>query len=408
MQLETDAADVGMDAGRLARIGPHFHSYVDRGLLPGWTVAVSRRGKVVHLEHYGERDKEAGLPVEDDTLFRIYSMTKPITAVAALMLWEEGRFELNDPVRTYLPAFGDCRVYRQGSANAPVTVPVTEEMRVWHLFTHLSGLTYGFHWAHAVDTMYRNAGFEWGSPEGLDLAGACDVWASLPLLFQPGREWNYGVSTDVLGRLVEVVSGQTLDRFFAERIFEPLGMTDTSFFVPETEQHRLAALYAPMPGTRQAFRFDALGQTIMSPPSMLSGGGGLASTVHDYHRFALMLLNGGDLDGVRLLSPRTVRRMASNHLPGGADLTAIGRPLFAETTFDGVGFGLGVSVTIDPVKLHVPASVGDFGWGGAASTFFTVDPAEELVMMFFTQLLPSSTHPLRSQLRLLVHQALVD
>src|SRR5581483_8139359 len=281
-------------------------------------------------------------------------------------------------------------------------------LRVWHLLTHTSGLTYGFHHATPVDAMYRAGGFEWGSPADADLAECCDRWAGLPLLFQPGTEWNYGVSTDVLGRLVEVASGQSLDQFFSQRIFEPLGMTDTAFSVPPEAVDRLAALYMPAPKTRQAVRLDAMGAAALEPPRMLSGGGGLVGTAADYHRFAGMLLGGGQLDGVRLLGTRTVRYMTQNHLPGGQDLEQFGRPLFAETTYDGVGFGLGFSVVLDPVKNKVLGTAGDFGWGGAASTVFWVDPAEKITAVFLTQLLPSSTHPIRPQLKQLLYQALVD
>jgi CubicO group peptidase (beta-lactamase class C family) len=408
LQVEVDPEDVGFDRGRLERISAHFRRYVDDGLLPGWLLVVARDGQVAHLDAYGQRDVEAGAPVETDTLFRIYSMTKPITSVAAMMLWEEGAFELKDPVHRFLPAFEQVRVWRSGSVTSPVTEPLTEPIRLWHLLSHTSGLTYGFLWAHPVDELYRRAGFEWGTPKGADLAEVCDRLATLPLLFQPGREWNYSVATDVLGRVVEVASGMPLDRFFAERIFAPLGMTETAFWVPEALQPRLAALYAPTPGTRKIFRHDQMGAAALRPPDCLSGGGGLISTVHDYHRFATMLLRGGELDGHRLLSPRTLAMMTVNHLPGNVDLTAFGRPLFAETTFDGVGFGLGFSVTIDPVAAKVPGSVGDFSWGGAASTSFWVDPAEDLSVVFLTQLLPSSTHPIRSQLKQLVHQAMVD
>lgn len=408
LKVEIDPAEAGFDAERLARVDAHFARYVDDGLLPGWMIVVSRGGRVVHLSTYGERDKEAGLPVELDTMFRLYSMTKPITSVAAMMLYEEGAFELKDPVGRYIPSFNDVRVYRGGSALAPVTEPVIEPVRVWHLLTHTSGLTYGFHHAHPVDAMYRNAGYEWGSPPGKDLEACCDEFAALPLLFQPGTEWNYGVSTDVLGRLVEVVSGMALDEFFRTRIFEPLGMSDTAFFAKDADHHRLAALYFPEPGTRRAVRLDAMGNDALTPPVFLSGGGGLVGTAADYNRFAQMLLHEGELDGVRLLGSRTVRYMTRNHLPGGVDLEAFGRPLFAETTFDGVGFGLGFSVVDDPVKTKVLSSPGDFGWGGAASTVFSVDPAEGITTLFLTQLLPSSTHPIRPQLRQLVYQALVD
>lgn len=406
IDIEVDPDDVGFDADRLTRIDRHFQRFVDDGRIPGFLVSVARHGKVAHLHTYGMRDLEAGLPVERDTIFRIYSMTKPVTSVAAMILHEEGAFELKDPVARYLPAFGDPRVYRSGSSANPATAPAAETMRIWHLLTHTSGLTYGFHHAHPVDAMYRAAGFEWGSPPGADLGECCDRWAKLPLVFEPGTEWNYGVSTDVLGRLVEVVSGQPLDVFFRERIFEPLGMDETGFSVPAGDVGRLAALYVPTPGTGKALRMDAMGDVAKSPPAVLSGGGGLVSTAGDYHRFAQMLAGCGELDGVRILGSRTVSYMTRNHLPGGADLEAFGRPLFAETTFDGVGFGLGFSVVEDPVRNKVPGSPGEFAWGGAASTAFWVDPVEDLVVQFFTQLLPSSTYPIRTQLKQLVHQAL--
>jgi len=406
LKVEVDPADVGFDAARLARIDTHFQRYVDDGRLPGYLVAVSRAGQIAHLATYGQRDKEAGAPVELDTLWRIYSMTKPITSVAAMMLYEEGAFELKDPVSKFIPAFADTKVYRSGSAVNPVLEPQTEPMRIWHLLTHTSGLTYGFHHATPVDAMYRAGGFEWGNPLGEDLAQICDRFAGFPLLFQPGSEWNYGVSTDVLGRVVEVASGQTLDAFMQERIFDPLGMTDTAFCAKDLD--RLAALYIPAPGTRRATRMDAMGDGAKTKPDFLSGGGGLVSTAGDYHRFATMLLNGGELDGVRLLGTRTVDYMAQNHLPGRADLEAFGRPLFAETSFAGVGFGLGFSVVQDNVDNKVLSTIGEFAWGGAASTAFWVDPAEEITALFMTQLLPSSTHPIRPQLKQLVYQALVD
>ncbi len=408
LTVEIEAEEAGFDPARLARIAPHFRRYVDDGRLPGWSMAIARGGEVVHVDHYGMRDVEAGLPVEGDTIFRIYSMTKAITSVAAMMLYEEGAFELKDPVSAFIPSFADMKVYASGSSNAPALVPATEPVRIWHLLTHTAGLTYGFHFNHPVDAMYRAAGFEWGNPPGVDLAGCCDLWAGLPLLFQPGTEWNYGVSTDVLGRVVEVASGMSLDQFFAERICGPLGMVDTSFVVGDDRADRLAALYVPKPGVGTAVRADAMGKAARSMPACLSGGGGLTSTLADYHRFVTMLLRGGELDGVQLLGSRTVDYMATNHLPGGADLTEFGRPLFAETQFDGVGFGLGFSVVDDPVKYRTLCSAGEFAWGGAASTYFWVDPAEGITAVFMTQLLPSSTHPLRTQLKQLVYQALVD
>ncbi len=409
MQSSTDPSAVGMDAERLARVGFHFARYVDDGRLPGWAIRVTRRGQIVLDERYGQRDVEAGTPVEPDTVFRIYSMTKPVTTVAAMVLFEQGAFELTEPLHRFVPAFRHTRVYRSGSALAPQTEPMRDPIRLWHLMTHTSGLTYGFLNAHPVDQRYRAAGFDWGVPPGADLAEVCDRLAAEPLVFQPGTEWNYSMATDVLGRVVEVASGQSLDAFLADHVFGPLGMVDTAFSCPETDHDRLAALYSPLPGDpSQMVRNDAAGAAALSPPTFLGGGGGLVSTVEDYHRFAEVLRRGGELDGVRLLSPRTVRLMMRNHLPGGADLTTFGRPLFAETAFDGTGFGLGGSVIIDPAATRTLGSAGEFAWGGAASTTFWVDRAEDLTAVMMTQLLPSSTHPLRTQLRQLVYQALVD
>ncbi|TDB70420.1 serine hydrolase [Micromonospora sp. KC723] len=404
----TDPDQIGFDPARLARIDGHFGRYVDEGRLAGWQVVVTRRGEVAHSATYGLRDVEAGVPVEPDTIWRIYSMTKPITSVAAMMLWEEGRFELNDPISRWLPEFADVRVFDKGSALRAYTVPAVEPVRVWHLLTHTSGLTYGFAQTSVVDALYRAAGYDVGVPPGLDLAAATAGMAKLPLMFQPGTGWNYGVSTDVLGRLVEVVSGQRLDEFLTERILDPLGMADTRFWVDEPDAKRLAALYTPHPATGRVVRADRFGAAALHRPQCLSGGGGLVSTAADYHRFTQLLLRGGELDGVRLLAPRTVRYMTRNHLPGGGDLASFEPEGYAETVLDGIGFGLGFAVVTDPVPARVPSSVGEYYWGGLASTAFWVDPVEEITALFFTQLMPSSTYPLRSQLRQLVYSALVD
>ncbi|MEU7784776.1 serine hydrolase domain-containing protein [Amycolatopsis sp. NPDC049159] len=406
LKVEVDPAEAGFDADRLTRLDAHFDRYVEDGRLPGWLAVVSRHGRIVHVGRGGHRDVEADLPVETDTLWRIFSMTKPITSVAAMMLAEEGLLELDDPISRWLPEFASPRVFVKGSALSPLTEPATSPIRVWHLLTHTAGLTYGFHHGHPVDAIYRAAGFEWSTPPGLDLAACCEQWAKLPLVFQPGAEWNYSIASDVLGRLVEVVSGLPLDEFFSSRIFTPLGMTDTAFVAPSLP--RLAAMYVRDPASGRAVRNDAFGRAGTSRPDCLSGGGGLVSSAGDYWRFTEMLLRGGELDGVRLLSPRTVSLMASNHLPGRVDLEAFGRPLFAEMPFDGHGFGLGFSVLEDPVKARTLSSAGEFAWGGAASTAFWVDPDEDLTVGFYTQLLPSSTYRLRPQLRQLVYQALVD
>jgi CubicO group peptidase (beta-lactamase class C family) len=393
MKVEREPAEAGFDAHRLARIDRHFQRYVNDGKLPGFLAVVARDGHVVHVARYGRRDVEADLPVETDTLWRIYSMTKPITSVAAMLLWEEGAFELKDPVERFLECFADMRVWRGGSHTKPMTVPATEPIRMWHLLTHTAGLTYGFHYAHPLDAMYRAQGFEWGTPPGRDLQACCEAWGSLPLLFEPGTAWNYSVASDVLGRVIEVISGQSLDAFLAERIFGPLGMTETAFGA--TDPSRLAALYT-----------SGLVREEPKPLGMLSGGGGLISTAADYHRFTNMLL----ADGRPLLGTRTLRYMARNHLPGGAELEAFSRRVsgFAETAFAGHGFGLGFSVVEDPVAAKIAASPGELAWGGAASTAFWVDRAERITALFFTQLMPSSTYPLRPQLRQLVYQALVD
>jgi CubicO group peptidase (beta-lactamase class C family) len=410
LEPQADPVEAGFDKERLARIDRHFARYVDDGRLPGFLVTVSRHGRLVHVARYGSRDLEAGLPVETGTVWRIFSMTKPVTSVAAMMLYEEGAFELTDPVSAFIPSFAGARVYGGGSDLRHVTVAATEPVRMWHLLTHTAGLTYGFHRIHSVDALYRNAGFEWTSPPGLDLAACCDAWAGLPLLFQPGTRWNYSVATDVLGRVVEVASGQPLDEFFANRIFGPLGMTDTAFWAGPAREDRLAALYVPGPGNK-AVRNDALGAIGRVQPRFLSGGGGLVSTAADYHRFTQMLLDrpdspAGELDGVRLLGPRTVGYMTRNHLPGGGDLEEVGNRLFPDAPFYGVGFGLGFAVVLDPAATRTLSSAGEFSWGGAANTAFFVDPAEQLTVCFFTQLLPTSAHRIRPQLRQLVYQAL--
>jgi CubicO group peptidase (beta-lactamase class C family) len=332
-------------------------------------------------------------------------MTKPITSVAAMMLWEEGRFELTDEISRWLPEFANARVYDKGSVTRPFTVPAAEPIRVWHLLTHTSGLTYGFLQTSIVDALYRAAGFDLVPAPGVDLAAACRTWSTLPLLFQPGTRWGYGVATDVLGRLIEVISGLSLDEFLAQRIFAPLGMTDTHWWVRGEEVSRLATLYAATPAGM--IPFPTLGDLALTPPEMLSGGGGLIGTAADYHRFTQMLLGEGTYEGNRLLGSRTVRFMTRNHLPGGADLGRLNAGGFAESIFDGVGFGLGFAVVLDPVPGRFPSSPGAYHWGGVASTAFWVDPAEELTVMLFTQLMPSSTYPLRPQLRQMVYSALV-
>jgi CubicO group peptidase (beta-lactamase class C family) len=405
LTITTDPAEVGLDAGRLQRLDRRLARWVDEGQLPGFLVTVARHGRLVHVGKHGHRDVEAGRPVTDDTRWRIYSMTKAITSVAAMSLHEEGAFELGDPISRWLPEWADTRVYVAGSALKPVTVPQVEPVRVRHLLTHTAGITYGFHHAHPVDTLYRLRGFAEGTPPGADNAQVSRDLAAMPLLFQPGSEWNYGMSTDVLGRLVEVLAGRPLDEVFADRVLGPLGMTQTSFGLrPEDDVDSLARLYGP------AVRplAPAFEEAAHRRPAFLSGGGGLVSTAGDYLRFVEMLRSGGlTPSGGRVLGSRTLAHMVRNHLPGGVDLETYGRPLYAESPLRGVGFGLGFSMVLDPARYGTVASVGDYGWGGAASTAFYVDPVEDLTVTFYSQLMPSSILPIRSQLRQLVNQALV-
>lgn len=393
---------LGFNEERLSRIGGHLDRYVREGRLAGYQVLVSRFGQALYSRCHGHRDTEAELPVEIDTRWRIFSMTKPVTAVAAMMLYERGAFELTDPIAWYLPEFTEMRVYSDDGA----TVRAKEPIRIWHLLTHTAGFTYGFHRAHPVDARYRASGFDLLCPPGRDLAGCCEVLADLPLLFEPGTEWNYSVASDVLGRLIEVVSGRPFDAFLAEHVFGPLGMVDTGFHVPSDAIGKLAALYVPDPTNGRAARHDGLSLIGAVPPGNLSGGGGLVSTAADYHRFTRMLLSNGELDGNRLLSERSLALMTRNHLPGGAELRQVGRPGFTETLSHGVGYGLGFSVLLDPIRAKTLSTAGEYAWGGAASTAFWVDPVEKIITLFFTQLLPSTTYPIRSQLRQLVYEAL--
>jgi CubicO group peptidase (beta-lactamase class C family) len=404
---ELDPSDVGLDHVGLARIGRHFDQYVEDRRIPGFLAVVTRRGKVAYVARRGFRDLENDAPVEADTRFRIYSMTKPITSVAAMICYEEGLIALDDPLSSFLPEFADTRVFAGGSSFRPITEPALQPIRIWHLMTHTAGLTYGWMFNHPVDAMYRSAGFEWGTPPDTDLAGCCERWAKLPLRCQPGTEWNYSVGTDVLGRVVEVVSGKSLDQFLAERVLGPLKMNETAFYVEGEAADKLAALYTPDLVTGKATRAHRMGEAALRPPTALSGGGGLVSTAADYHRFTQMLLRRGELDGVRLLGSRTVSYMTRNHLPGGADIAQFGNPIGGQPE-PGIGFGLGFSVVVDPAAHKVTSSGGEYAWGGAASTAFWVDPAEELTALFFTQLLPSTTYPIRRELKQLVYSAIVD
>ncbi|TQJ91141.1 serine hydrolase [Streptomyces sp. SLBN-31] len=405
LRQEVDPSEVGLDAKALDRLDQHLAHHVDDGRVPGFLVAVARGGRVAHLTMLGRRDVAAGLPVGHDTLWRIYSMTKPVTSVAALILVEEGRLSLDDPVARHLPAFADPQVYESGSGADVRTRPARGPILIRHLLTHTAGLTFAFYRSHPVDALYRAAGLESSVVPGTDLARTVDVYASLPLQFEPGTQWNYSVASNVLGRVIEVVSGQSLDVFFAERILGPLGMSDAGFQVTDEQAPRLAELYGetdsggiePVPG------LPLRG----GRPRLLSGSGGMVASAYDMHRFMELLRRRGELDGVRLLAPETVDLMTRNHLPGNADLRSFGsRPAHDEPNNDGVGFGLGVSVVIDPERTQVPSTLGAYGWSGAATTTFWVDPVHDLTVQFMTQVRPKTSLRIVPDLKRLVHEAI--
>ena len=423
--------NVGLNAMRLGNIADHFNQYVDAGKIPGYLVLIARRGKAAYLHRYGLRDVEAGFPVEEDTIFRIYSMTKPITSVGVMMLYERGLLQLDDPASEFIPAFKHLEVFESGDAESYLTVPAEREMTIRDLLTHTSGLTYDHMRAHPVDAMYRERKITGSNACEISLTALVGHLCELPLLFSPGTRWNYSFATDVLGHVIEVISGQSLNRFFAEEILEPLGMADTGFSVSVDNAARFAAGYErDGDGFRLIDKPDE--SKYLKQPKLFSGGGGLASTAGDYLRFCQMLLNKGGLDGVRILGRKTVELMTSNHLPNNCDLTSMGYTFFSEsrpegvgmglgarhnlrsgelrteTRHDGVGFGLGGAVLLDPAAAHILGSPGEYTWGGAASTAFWVDPKEQMTVIFLTQLMPSSSYPIRRELRVLANQAVVD
>ena len=406
LKIRVDPESMGFDPARLQRIQAHFDAYVANGRLPGWLATVSRGDELVWVGKSGCRNREEKLDVNDDTIWRIYSMTKPIVSIAAMMLYEEGVFDLNDDVGQWIEELREPRVFVGGTAASPETVPAQGPVRVIHLMTQTSGLTYGFQRSHPLDQIYRDMGYDFVTTKDADLAEAVHDWCSAPLLFEPGTHFNYSVATDVLGRLIEIWSGQALDVFLKERIFDPLGMRDTAFWCPEEKQERLAMLYLYFLG--DVSTWTDIAEHAKHEPKMLSGGGGLGSTAHDYQRFMSMLLRGGELDGVRLVSSRTLELMTQNHLPDDVDLQEFAVDSYSELNCAGIGFGLGFAVVIDSIKNRSLISEGSFYWGGAASTLFWVDPAEDLTVGFYTQLVPPSTYPLRRELQQLVYQALAD
>lgn len=396
----------GLAAGQLGNIERHLdRRYIQPGKLPGALTLVARRGEVAYVKAQGLMDVERNKPVGRDTVFRIYSMTKPITSIAMMQLYEQGRFLLDDPVHKYIPAWKNLRVYKSGVYPNFLTTPATTTMTIRDLFTHMSGLTYGFMNRTNVDAAYRELGLD-GS-QNLTLEALVNQLGELPLEFSPGTAWNYSVSTDVLGYLVQLLTGQPLDEYLRENIFDPLDMPDTGFQVRDDQLDRFAACYQYRSGDRLQLQDDPETSHFRHKNKFVSGGGGLVSTIDDYFHFAQALCQGGEFRGQRIIGRKTLEFMRCNHLPSNQDLPGLAVGAFSETPYAGTGFGLGFSVKTDVAKSQTNGSAGEYGWGGLASTNFFIDPAEELVMIFMTQLIPSSSYPIRQELRAIVNGALV-
>ncbi len=397
---------VGLDSGQLARVREHLaERYVGPGKIPGSITLVARRGQACFLDIQGQRDVARGTPMTEDTIMRIYSMTKPVTSLALMTLHERGLFSLDDPVHRYIPSWRDLRVWRGGSLPLFETGRPARDMTVRDLFMHTSGLTYDFLRATNIDYAYRKLQVGLIRP-GYTLQHMVDELAQLPLEFSPGERWNYSLSTDVLGYLVEVISGRSLPDYLREVIFDPLGMNDTRFEIEPGKVERFASCYQRNLSKEMELSDDGQ-DSDWANRSFYSGGGGLISTIGDYYRFCQMLLGGGCVDGTRIIGSRTLAFMARNHLPGGADMSVFATGGFSESAYEGVGFGLGFATKLDPVRNGYPGSVGSYFWGGLASTLFWVDPAEELVVVFMTQLIPSSTFNFRGQLENIIYGALI-
>ena len=402
----------GFSQARLDRIAPFLQqTYVEPGLIPGAQILIWRRGEIVHDAVTGQRDLIRKTPLEQGTIHRIYSMTKPMTSVAALMLLEEGKIALDDPVACFIPAFANLQVFAGGAPGAWKTTAPARAMTVQDLMRHTSGLTYGFLQRTPIDDEYRRLGIAETDTEG-GLPAMIEALAGLPLEFSPGTAFNYSVATDVLGHIVEIAGGMRLSAFFHQRLLGPLGMRDTDFFVPEGKRGRFAACY--LSRDNRLTTWDDGPKTVhyAGPPKLESGGGGLAGTAADYLRFARMLLNQGELDGVRYLSPKSIQLMTMNHLPGKAEIADLmaSSDMFSETGYRGVGFGLGVAVMQDLTHAALPGSIGEYSWGGLAGTFFFVDPAEDMIMVFMTQVIDNQVRRtrLRRHVRALVYAAMEE
>jgi CubicO group peptidase (beta-lactamase class C family) len=409
VKVNPDAA--GLDAERLERITRHFdRRYITPGKIAGCQVAVARRGHLGYFRSFGSMDLERGKRVNEETIFRIYSMTKPITGVALLTLYEQGEFQLNDPVHRFIPEWKDLKVREKSEDGSSRLVEPQRPMSVRDLLMHMSGLGFAGRGLPLIQT--DDAGGASVQPSwepGATLATLAERLADRALRFLPGTRWFYSTSTDMCARLVEIISGQRFDEYLQRAVFGPLQMVDTGFMVPDTKIGRFAANYSRSPDKKLALVDDPDRSGFRKMPTFLSGGGGLVSTTMDYLRFAQMLANGGDLDGSRVLGRKTVELMTTNHLPDNGELRSFAIPgAYGEVGFDGTGFGLTVAVGLGPARTQVIGSAGDFMWGGWASTIFWVDPDEDLVVVFMTQFAPSGTFNFRSQLKALVYPAIVD
>src|SRR5665213_1960355 len=390
--------------------------YVDTGLLPGILTQVCRKGEIVHTGMSGVMDIARNKPMQEDALFRIYSMTKPITAVALMMLVEEGKIGLDDDVHTHIPSWKNLRVYASGmpslvenTAGQFITIAPKRRMKVVDLVTHTSGLTYGFMMRTSVDAAYRKMKINDFQTEG-GLDGMVEQLSQIPLEFSPGTRWNYSVSIDVMGYLVQKLSGLSFGEFLRKRLFEPLGMTDTGFYCPPEKLDRFTSCYQPKQGGGLKIQDDGQASTYAKPPSLESGGGGLVSTTHDYMRFCRMMLGNGTLDGVQILSPKTVELFSLNHLPEDKELASMAPPgAFSEAGYSGIGFSIGCGVNINVAKTRLPGTLGEYFWGGAASTAFWIDPKEDLAVVFMTQVMGTDARlTLRRDLRTLAYSAMTE
>lgn len=399
--MKVDPAAAGLDETRLAYIGNHLMSrYIEPGKIAGGQVAVVRSGTIGYFESFGHQDRERGVAVAEDTIWRLYSMTKPITGVAMMTLYEQGHFQLDDPIERWIPEWRNLTVEEPDGNGGTRVVKAHRPPSIKDVLSHTSGVGYGV----------RNGDLVLGESwlDGHDLESMSKQFGEWPLRFQPGTKWLYSHGMDIAARLVEIMSNMPYDEYLRTALFEPLGMTDTDFWVPETKVDRFAANYARN-GRKELVLFDdPQKSSYLNKPKLLNGGGGLVGTTNDYLRFVTMLANGGELDGRRVLGRKTIQLMTSNHLTGDGDMAQFALPNgYGESGFEGRGFGLTVAVSKGPTATGIAGSAGEFMWGGAASTTFWVDPIEDLAVVFMTQLMPSGTFNFPGQLRALIYGALL-